>query len=99
MTQIFSIMNRSHLDSNPDEAFVWSEEDTDSGYEKYGFLYRASILDCLIEIEEYLCVDEDGDDTFNISIDVGDKYGGNSVITSLEELSAAKLRYSQFALK
>lgn len=96
MTQYFNIMSWSHLDSDPYKAFVWSEDD--DGYEKYGFLYSSSISGCLTQIEKELCPNEDGDDSFEIDVHVGDKHGGSSLIKSLEELYDAKLKYTSFLM-
>lgn len=89
MSQYFTILSYSHLSSNPNEAFMWSEDD--DGYEKYGFLHSSSVYGCLKQIESEIIEDE-----FEINIDVGDKYGGSCLIRNLEELSEAKLKYASF---
>lgn len=91
MPQYFNITNFSHLSSDPNKAFVWSEDE--DGYEKCGFLYSSSIYGCLTQIESELNEDE-----FEINVDVGDKYGGSSLIKSLEDLSKAKLKYKAFLI-
>lgn len=90
MTQYFHIMPMSHIYSDPYKAFVWSEDD--DGYEKYGFLYSSSIAGCLTQIENKLYKD----DSFEINVDVGDKHGGSCLITNLEQLAIAKLKYTSF---
>lgn len=90
MPQYFTILTYSHLSSNPNEAFMWSEDD--NGYEKYGFLYSSSVYGCLKQIEAEISEDE-----FEITVDIENKYGGSCVIKDLDELSAAKIKYAEHA--
>ena len=89
MPQYFSILSYSHLSSNPNEAFMWSEDD--NGYEKYGFLHSSSVYSCLKQIEA-----EINEEEFEITVDVANKHGGSCVIKDLEELSDAKIKYAQY---
>lgn len=91
MTQYFDIMSVSHLNSDPNKAFVWSEDD--DGYEKYGFINNSSIFACLTQIESEIQEEE-----FEINVAVKPEDGGTFLIKSLEELASAKLKYKSFLI-
>lgn len=91
MTQYFNIFSsRKANNDDPYKQFTWYEDD--NGYEKYGYLYSASVSGCLVQMKEYIDTEEND---FEITINASDEQGGSCVITNNQELEAAKLKYKQ----
>lgn len=94
MTQHFNIFDCGKATAgDPYKKFAWYEDD--EGYEKYGYLFSASVSGCLHQIKEYIDFSEND---FEIHINLSDKFGGDCVVKTLKELESARLKYNQISL-